>query len=64
MDANDDECTMDDKEDELDEDSNGIVDDQPVLIGEGGDRKTFIQKLYDYCIGTQSHSDHSGPLSK
>ena len=64
MDANDDKCTMDEKEDESNEDSNGIVNDQHVLTNEGGDRKNLIKKLYDYCIGMQSHSDHSGPPSE
>ena len=65
MDVNDnDNSSMDEKEDESDEDINGIVHDQPVLTGEGGDRENLIQKLYDYCIGTQSQSNHIGPPSE
>ena len=54
MDANEDECIMDDIVHEEDEDSKSIVDDQPVLTSEGGGRKALLQKLYDYCIGRQS----------
>ena len=64
IDMDDDNSSMDGKEDVLDEDINGIVHDQPVLIDEGGDREDLIKKLYDYCIGTQSQSNHVGPPSE
>ena len=55
MDANmdDDNSSMDGKEDESDEDINGIVHDQPVLTCEGVTEKTWYKNYMNTALGRQ-----------